>query len=62
MMSCQVYYDIKVEVILRYNKAKFFCIALAMNKNFNAVIFQKNDTWYNNNILDKTLKELRQKK
>ncbi len=62
MMSCQVCFVIKVEVILRYNKAKFFCIALAMDKNFNEIISQKDNTWYNNNILDKTLKELRQKK
>ena len=62
VVSYQAYYDIKVEVILRHNKAKFFCIALAMDKNFNEVMSQNNNTWYNNNILDKTLKELRQEK
>jgi len=45
----------KLKLFLLRTKNKIFSVAVATVKIFDAVIGKKNETWYGNNMLDKTL-------
>ncbi len=58
LVSCQVYYVVKVAENFVESKAKIFRIAVAIVKIFNAAIDKIFKTWYDNNMLDMTLAQL----